>query len=1752
MPVDARSFAPEGSSARVSTTSGVPTINVVNRIAPIGGVVAGALATSSVPPGTEKNPPLPNGASAGIGVQTATGNFSSTVQDMAIAGRGPAPAVLRTYNSNDTFVSPLGIGWTHSYNLRLHLADDASGAVFVVGEQGRRDRYTPVGGGNYSAPAGITASLTQLPDTSWSLRSKDQTTWAFNGDGRLVGITDRFGNSSLMTYNGSGQLATVSDPAGRGVLTFAYHAVSGRLISVSDWMSPARVVAYGYDASNRLNSVTDRAGGVTQYTYDANSRLATIIDPNSNTALTVAYDTQGRVSSQKDAKGLVTGRATTFGYVDNGDGTTTTTVTYPVTSFEPTWSGKIIDTAETHGWLTRRVTQPSSTESSTTLLTYDAAGNLATLTDPRSNTTKFCYDTDYLGGAVPGSVANLTRVIAPQPPPLANPFVTLFKYDAKNNVVESVAPMGVLNGSSVTCSTNLSTAINPLRKTVSTYDASATFLLSVTSQFTDPDTGLKTVTDKFEYGDSANPGLLTRTIPPRGNTGGSPNYAYARTFTYFSAGSQAGLLQSATDPLGNKVTHTYDSVGRLSSTVDQIGNAASGVPAEHTWSYVYDNEDRLSVSTAPAPTVGTSDLVTETLYDAAGNRTAVIDANGQVTKFLYDSRNLLSETQESPSVWTNPTLTPSPLFRTTYGYDDAGLLTRVTRAAGDALHERATDTAHDGLFRLRRETQYPQWPLTIGALVTSYAYDASGNLQSTTDALSKTTTYGYDTLDRLVAITYTDGTPNVTYAYDQNSNRTSMVDGMGTTTYARDELDRLTSVTSPTEWGPRTIGYRYDLDGNRAKIIYPDSTAVAYTFDNAGRMASLIDWGSRTTSYTYYPDSRVSGMTTVNATNVSYIYDNARRVKQITQTRSGNTILQQLYTLDPTGNRTMVQDLVSHAGASLNLSWGRNDYGQLGDGTTIDRNSPTPVGGLSTVERFSAGQYHSAAQMPDQSVRVWGRNDQGQLGDGTNTDRLSPAAIPNFPPPNSSVTSISAGANHTVASVAFSEGYSQAYAWGDNSAGQLGDGTFTDRNSPVLVTGNTCGCPGGVSAGWKHSLAQGNGAVWAWGDNTYGQLGDGTTVSRSSMAYVQGVGGIGALYALNISAGHSHSLAVDEYGKVYAWGRNDSGQLGDGTLSNATTPVPVMGPDGVTQLGGVAWVQASHGSAIGGGGGYSIAVKADGSVWAWGDNTYGQLGDGTTTRRPFAVRVGGPSFGSVKAISAGGSHVVASKTDGTVWTWGRNELGQLGRTSAETCEASVPCSKSPGQIPGISNIGGVFTRFDHTIVTTTSSAITRYSYDQLYRLTSDGTMLYTYDPVGNRKSTTLAGTTTSYSYDRADRITSAPYVIDAAGNMTRRPDPSGSGVTHQLTYDQANRPTFYWHPSVWASYYTYNGDGLLGRIRVSSGAGGNADYLYDVNRSFPVVLQDAWSSEKYVWGLGILYGKNDNDPYIRVMHADALSSIRSLTDANGNVTQTYQRNAFGARTSTSGTSAQPFDFTGELRDTNTGLIYLRARMYDPQIGRFLSRDTFAGSGTSSQSQHRYSYAANNPTTFRDPSGRAIPDDGAGSCMCVPDDELVVGSTAIVLPVSSSETLEPPACSGSCNTNTNTTSDAQILVSSVVQTPLGATTVVAALNGRAAGALPGGGGGGGGGRGGDSIAAAFGRHTHRAVEALANSKAGWEGEFRMQGKSGKWYRIDVLTPSSRFIELKPNTPSGRRAGARQAAIYKRELGLTGRVMYYDRP
>ncbi len=230
--------------------------------------------------------------------------------------------------------------------------------------------------------------------------------------------------------------------------------------------------------------------------------------------------------------------------------------------------------------------------------------------------------------------------------------------------------------------------------------------------------------------------------------------------------------------------------------------------------------------------------------------------------------------------------------------------------------------------------------------------------------------------------------------------------------------------------------------------------------------------------------------------------------------------------------------------------WGANGAGQLGDGTWEDRPTPVDVVGLEGgVVAIATGLWHTCALTTAGGVQCWGRNDSGQLGDGTTTHRNLPVDVVGL---GGGVVAIAAGGYHTCALTA-SGG---VQCWGFNYYGQLGDGTEVGRPTPVDVVGLGGGAVA-IAAGGKHTCALTTaGGVQCWGDNGAGQLGDGTTTHRNIPVDVVGLGG----GAVAIAAGEEHTCALTATGGIQCWGHNEHGQLGDGTRWNyRTTPVDVVG-----------------------------------------------------------------------------------------------------------------------------------------------------------------------------------------------------------------------------------------------------------------------------------------------------------------------------------------------------------------------------------------------------------------------------------------------------------------------------------------------------------------------------------------------------------------------------------------------------------------
>jgi hypothetical protein len=316
-------------------------------------------------------------------------------------------------------------------------------------------------------------------------------------------------------------------------------------------------------------------------------------------------------------------------------------------------------------------------------------------------------------------------------------------------------------------------------------------------------------------------------------------------------------------------------------------------------------------------------------------------------------------------------------------------------------------------------------------------------------------------------------------------------------------------------------------------------------------------------------------------------------------------------------------------------AWGLNISGRLGDDSITSRRSPVSVvGGFSDWISASAGDAHSLGVRANGSLWAWGLN-YGILGDNTITNRSSPVSVVGG---FTDWISASAGGAHSLGVRA----NGSLWAWGSNISGRLGDDSITSRSSPVSVVGGFSDWIS-ASAGGFHSLGvRANGSLWAWGLNSNGVLGDNTITNRSSPVSVVG----GFTDWISASAGYTHSLGVRANGSLWAWGINLNGRLGDDTTTSRRSPVSVVG-------GFSDWVSASAG------GSHSLGVRANGSLWAWGNNLDGRLGDNTITARSSPVSVVG-GFSDWISASAGYTHSLGVRANGTVWAWGSNGNGRLG------------------------------------------------------------------------------------------------------------------------------------------------------------------------------------------------------------------------------------------------------------------------------------------------------------------------------------------------------------------------------------------------------------------------------------------------------------------------------------------------------------
>jgi hypothetical protein len=337
--------------------------------------------------------------------------------------------------------------------------------------------------------------------------------------------------------------------------------------------------------------------------------------------------------------------------------------------------------------------------------------------------------------------------------------------------------------------------------------------------------------------------------------------------------------------------------------------------------------------------------------------------------------------------------------------------------------------------------------------------------------------------------------------------------------------------------------------------------------------------------------------------------------------------------------------------------WGVNTsswVGVLGTNDATNRTTPvTTSAGGTNWKQVSVGWWSAAAIKTDGTLWTWGQGSSGPLGDNTETTKSNP------------VTTFAGGTNWKQ--VSCGERYTAAiktdgtlWTWGINAYGQLGDNTTVTRSIPVTTFAGGTNWKQ-VSSGRNHTAAiKTDGTLWTWGYNSYyGQLGDNTTTRRSTPVTTFA----GGTNWKQVSSGREYTGAIKTDGTLWTWGANYSGRLGlNGLGTNRSTPV-------TTFAGGTNWKQVACGDS------HTAAIKTDGTLWTWGGSGQGRLGGNTETTRsiPVTTFAGGTNW---KQVTCGYQHTAAIKTDGTLWTWGYNGYGGLGDNT--TTNRFTPVTTSAG------------------------------------------------------------------------------------------------------------------------------------------------------------------------------------------------------------------------------------------------------------------------------------------------------------------------------------------------------------------------------------------------------------------------------------------------------------------------------------------
>jgi RHS repeat-associated protein len=691
----------------------------------------------------------------------------------------------------------------------------------------------------------------------------------YDPNNSLQKVKDALGNETVYEYDLQGNVVTEIDAEGK--ITKSTYDVNNNVLRrtiISDRSGPDGFTAeYTYDSNNNVLSMKDPLGNTTYYTYGAKNRRLSETDALGRTAL-YTYNKRGNLTSSTDASGNTStygfgglgilygatdanGQSMTFAYDNFGNVSSVTDMLGHVTQYTYNANGDKISE-------TRTMTTPTGVRTLTTTWTYDSNSRAILMTDAENNTTRYEYNS--LGQKV-ATIDALGRK-------------TLYRYNEKGEQIEIIYPDGTPN--TLDDNLRIQTQYDVLGRMTATIDMGGRetrYVYDKVGRLIEtilPDTTPTTWNDnprtRTEYYDD---GFVKAVIDELG---------HRTEYRYDADGRQIEVIYADDTPNdladNPRTRYQYNSAGEPIAVIDALG---------HQTSYVYDASRRL------IQTLFADGTKTSTEYDKLGRRTAVIDQNGKRTEYSYDALGRLTGVKDALNDWT------------TYGYDELGNLIAQTDA-----ENRTTQYEYD---RIGQKTAAI---LPLGQRSTM-AYDAVGNLKTTTDSNGKTTTYAYNPLNQLTTKQFQDGSAwTFTYTATGQQDIVTLLDStqqiVDRYDYDYNERDWLIQRTDSLSGAPsRTIGYTYDVAGNKTSVITPSQT-VNYTYDSRNRLNKVIQNGTTLADYDYNAVNNLTSTTFSNGTQETRQYDLLNRLTYLENKKGGTVLSSYAYILDKVGNRTQITE----------------------------------------------------------------------------------------------------------------------------------------------------------------------------------------------------------------------------------------------------------------------------------------------------------------------------------------------------------------------------------------------------------------------------------------------------------------------------------------------------------------------------------------------------------------------------------------------------------------------------------------------------------------------------------------------------------------------------------------------------------------------------------------------------------------------------------------------------------------------------